>query len=457
MTTEHETQPWVKLEEIIDSGNAEQLEAYLNSLAPGEAALALSRLDGVEQLKVLTTLEPQDAADLIDEIPDVQATALVDALSPERAAVILQNLDSDEQADVLGAIDAEHAEAVLAAMDPQEAAEARKLFSYAPDVAGGLMVTEYLSYPRTFTARNVIEDLRQKVDEYADYDVQYVFVVSQEEKLEGVLRLRDLVLTPSNTPVVDIMIPNPLSVKVDEPLDELGAFFDHHAFIGVPVVDEAGRLVGVVRRADVEDALGDRADSDYLKSQGIVGGEELRTMPLLLRSRRRLSWLSINIVLNVIAASVIAYFEETLAAVIALAVFLPIISDMSGCSGNQALAVSVRELALGFIRPNELLRVWLKEISVGLINGVALGILIALTAWVWKGNAYLGLVVGTALALNTMIAVSIGGLVPLVLKLVKQDPALASGPILTTVTDMCGFFFVLSFAQLMLPWLVGTS
>jgi magnesium transporter len=240
-------------------------------------------------------------------------------------------------------------------------------------------------------------------------------------------------------------------------LDELRDFFDRHPFYGVPVTDKRGSIVGVVRKAAVEEALAERSDSDYRKSQGIVGGEELRSMPLLLRSRRRLSWLSVNILLNVVAASVIALYQETLAAVIALAVFLPIISDMSGCSGNQAAAVSMRELALGLLRPVDLAYVLGKEILLGMMNGVALGMLIATVAWLWKGNAYLGIVVGGALALNTTVAVCIGGSIPLLLKRLGKDPALASGPILTTVTDMCGFFIVLSFASTLLPQLQGMA
>ena len=173
-------------------------------------------------------------------------------------------------------------------------------------------------------------------------------------------------------------------------------------------------------------------------------------MPLLVRSGRRLSWLSLNIILNIIAASVIAMYQDTLAAAIALAVFLPMVSDMSGCSGNQAVAVSMRELSLGLVRPVELLWVLTKEAGVGIINGLSLGCLLGAVAYVWKGNAFLGLVVGGAMALNTLVAVSLGGMIPLVLKRMKLDPALVSSPLLTTVTDMCGFFFVLSFASLVL-------
>jgi magnesium transporter len=243
------------------------------------------------------------------------------------------------------------------------------------------------------------------------------------------------------------MIPDPIAVSDQTPLSEVAATFDERGFLAVPVVDLEQRLTGVVRRHDVEEAIGDQAEGDYLKSQGIVGGEELRTMPLFNRARRRLSWLSVNIVLNLIAASVIAFYQDTISAVIALAVFLPIVSDMSGCSGNQAVAVSMREMALGLVEPSEAFRVWRQEILAGLLTGSVLGLLLGGVAWLWQRNATLGLVIGGALALNTVVAASIGGALPLLLKRFGADPALAAGPILTTITDLCGFFLVLSLAS----------
>ncbi|WEX12094.1 magnesium transporter [Chelativorans sp. AA-79] len=224
-------------------------------------------------------------------------------------------------------------------------------------------------------------------------------------------------------------------------------------FSALPVIETDGRLVGVVARTAVDVAALERAESEGLRRYGIVG-DELRSMPLTVRARRRLAWLSANIVLNVMAASVISAYEETLAAVIAIAIFLPMVSDMSGCSGNQAVAVTMRELSLGLVRSIDMVRVWFKEASVGLINGAALGLLIGIVAWVWKGNVYLGIVIGVALALNTLISVSIGGVVPLLLKRIGQDPAVASSPLLTTITDMAGFFLVLSLASAMMPYLV---
>jgi magnesium transporter len=268
-----------------------------------------------------------------------------------------------------------------------------------------------------------------------------------------VVSLRALLLAKRTDRLSKIMAAPVISVPVTASLDELQDLFDRYNFLGFPVVEADGALVGAVSRQSVHDAALERAESESLKLQGVFG-DELRSMPLWIRSRRRLAWLSANIVLNVVAASVISAYEETLAAVIAIAIFLPMVSDMSGCSGNQAVGVTMRELSLGLIEPRDMFRVWRREITVGVVNGLALGVLICLVAWAWKGNPWLGVAIGIALAVNTVIAVSIGGVVPLLLKSLKQDPAAASGPLLTTITDMAGFFLVLSLASLMMPLLL---
>jgi magnesium transporter len=445
---------WEHLEELLRQEDTQQAATYLVELPPGETARALSRLQPEARVQVLTALRPEDAAHILEGLVEIQAVDLIDDLPIPHAAAIINALPSDEQADLLGELEEEHAETILQAMAPEEAKDVRLLSQYPQESAGGLMITEYLVYPNTAQVKDVLDDLRTHAERYATYDVQYAYVTSPAGVLDGVLRLRDLLLTAPTTPVAAIRVANPLLLSTEAPLEELRQFFDHHGFFGAPVVDSERRLVGVVRRADVEEALGDRADQNLLKVSGIVGGEELRSMPLRERSSRRLSWLSINILLNVIAASVIAVYQDTLSAVIALAVFLPIISDMSGCSGNQAVAVSLRELTLGLVRPNELVLVLAKEAGVGIINGVVLGLLLGAVVWLWQGNPFLGVVVGGALALNTLVAVVLGGSIPLLLRRFKMDPALASGPILTTITDMCGFFFTLSFATAVLPQLV---
>lgn len=450
---QNDQQPWVELKQLCATGSPDELQSFFEELPADDVARGMLRLSDEERCQVLSMLVPKEAAWVLEQLPESEAADLLEVMDAADAAPIVEQLPSDERADILRDVETQEAEEILARMPSEEAREARALAQYPNDVAGGLMVTEFLSYTRNQTVGQVIQDLRDNAEEYRGYDVQYVYVTDSSECLVGVVNLHGLILGHEHRKVGELMIGEPVRVADTTTLDELRGIFDQYHYRAVPVIDAANRLVGIVRAADVEEALSDRGASDFRQSQGIIGGDELRTMPLWLRARRRLSWLSVNVLLNVMAASVIAMYQDTLTAVIALAVFLPIISDMSGCSGNQAVAVSIRELALGLIRPSELGRVWISEILVGLINGLVLGMLIAGGAWLWKGNAFLGVVVGAALAANTLVAVSIGGLIPLILKRLRMDPALASGPILTTITDMCGFFLVLRLATAMLPHL----
>jgi magnesium transporter len=451
VTTESGPEPWERLKELITSRRPDEILPFLASLSPGEPARAIDRLDEDDRMTLFTLLPPDEAAEVLDALPESEAAETIEDLPAARAAAIVAELPSNEQADLLGQLEHPEAEAILASMGTVRATTARRLLSYEPDTAGGLMIAEYLAYPESGTVGDVVADLRTHGERYADYNVQYAYVVDVEDRLVGVLRVRDLLLSPASRPLREIMLSDPLRVPDTTPLEQLNRLFDEHSLYGVPVTDVDGVLVGVVRRAAVEEALRQRATRLFLAVSGLVGEEELRSMPLPTRSVRRLSWLSLNIVLNVISASVIAIYQDTLSAAIALAVFLPIISDMSGCSGNQAVAVSIRELTLGLIRPYEFMRVVFKEGAIGILNGIVLGILLGSLAFFWKHNLYLSLVVGVALTLNTMLSVLLGGLIPLGLKGLRLDPALASGPILTTVTDMCGFFLVLSLASMVLP------
>ena len=449
MSTEIERSSWDRLRELAEADDRAGLDAYLQSLEPSEAIRAILRLDHAAQDAVLTKLSPPEAADLIEEIPDEQAAELIEHLEPTDAAAIVAEMHSDEQADLIADLGSDEANAILGQLEPAVATEVRALADYDDDVAGGLMITEFLRVSEGESVGATLDALVASSGDDEDFFSRYVYILSPQGRLVGVVAAGKLAAAARSRPVSDALVVA-LFTRPDTSLDDLRDFFEAHPIAAVPVVDARGRVLGVTLRTRVLDALAERSEREMLRMRGIVGGDEVRTLPTITRARRRLSWLSINILLNIIAASIIALFIDTLEAVIALAVFLPIISDMSGASGNQAVAVSMRELSLGLVRPYEVFRVWLKEISVGLINGVALGLLIGAVATIWDGNIYLGLVVGTTLALNTLIAVSVGGTVPLVLKRFKLDPAVASGPILTTVTDICGFFLALSFATLML-------
>jgi len=451
MTQNNGSAPWEALRAHLEAADKKSAESLLAALPPDQTIRVLFRLSSDDQERLLALVSPDYAADLLDDIPDVHAADLIENLDVEQAAHIVDELPSDEGADLLGSMTKDDAKAILDEMDPVIAEQVRDLITYPPDVAGGLMEPEFCAYDERMRVQDFLTDLSRRREEIAQLPSRLILLNKRGRPVGGV-EIRDVLLASPDASLSP-MATKILTVPANATLDELDEYFDEYETLGVPVINESGRLVGRVRRRAVQEAIAERAQSDQLKVQGIVSGEELRTMPVFGRSRRRLSWLSVNILLNIVAASVIALFQDTISAVIALAVFLPIVSDMSGCSGNQAVAVSMRELTLGIIEPRDLLRVWWQEVSVGLLNGFALGVLLAIAAYLWQGKPLLGAVVGVALGLNTIIAVSIGGTVPLILKRFNADPAVASGPVLTTVTDMCGFFLVLGLATAVLPWL----
>lgn len=441
------------LKEAIETASDEQLVEIVESLSTQEILRQASMMDADERIRLLSSLTPESAADVIDEAHPEVAAAMIEDLDSIGAAKIMQELQADTQADIVQVMEKESSEAMLSEMDFDSAENVRKLTQYDPESAGGLMDQNTFSFRDTDTAGTVLRRLADEEDAFEQHRGQHPYILDENGKLLGAVSLRNLLRNKRSIKLAEIMVSPAISVLPEANQEDLAIVLHEHPFLAVPVVDEQDVLLGAVSRVTVAEAALELAEQRALARNRT--GDELRSMPLLLRSRRRLSWLSANIVLNIIAASVISAYTDTLTAVIAIAVFLPMVSDMSGCSGNQAVGVSMRELALGLTRPMDLFHVLRKELSVGIINGIALGILIGLVAWVWKGNFYLGLVIGLALTLNTIIAVAIGGSVPLILKKYGIDPAVASGPLLTTVTDMAGFFLVLSLATYFMPQLIS--
>ena len=438
----------------LETGDKEAMRRFFMELPPEEQIWIISRLDREQQAQVVANLDPEAAAEMLSELHASQAVNIIESLTSEHVAPIFHEFQSDVQADLLAQLSENEAGKILALLPREEAEGARRLMSYEPEEAGGMMITEYVAYREDQRVQEVLDNLRAEGEVYSGYDIQYAYILSADDRLCGVLPLRDLLFANRKLLIKEVMIQNPFYINHQNTFDHMARFFQDHHLVGAPVVDDEHRLVGVVQREAVLKRKATRASRTFLLFSGIIGGEEFRTMPLFSRSFRRLAWLSINIVLNIVAASVIAAYTGVLEQVIALAIFLPMISDMSGCSGNQAVAVSMRELSLGMVKPQEVMRVFLKEAGLGVINGLALGVLLALVAGIWTGNPFLGLVVGAALAINTVLSVILGGTLPLVLRKISVDPALVSGPALTTVTDMCGFFLALSFASMFLSKLV---
>lgn len=435
------------LRDILARGTPEAVSNALRDHELADLAVALARMSDKDRVRVLQSLPPGEAARLLGQLPDHCVAEIVAHLPLETAAHILEQLPEDRQADILARLTTAKEEEILHALSPEDAKAVERLLTFAPDTAGGLMITEFLAYPEDWTVDDVVEDLRAHADEYARYDVQYVYVVDRRERLTGVLRLRDLLMAPRNTKIADIMVRNPVAVRTSASIRELLTLFKERPLLGLPVTDEEGRLLGVVRRVDVEQAAAEETGRTFLRLVGILSGEELRTDPLPKRLGGRTVWLITNLLLDLVAASVIALYQDVLAAVISLAVFLPIISDMGGNSGVQSVAVTVREMTMGLIRSRDYKYVLLREIPLGALAGVVLALFGAAVAYVWTGQPLIALVFATALLANTIWSVCVGSTLPLFVHRVGLDPALASGPILTTLTDMFGFFVALEMAR----------
>ena len=292
---------------LTEAESASTIEAFLDTLGAAESLHTVFSLSKNDQRALLSALTPTRAASLVEDLPDGHVADLIEDMRVEDAAPIVEEMASDHRVDVLAELDSKDAEAIIAELDEEDASEVRELISYAPDQAGGLMMKEFASYPMAKTVREVVDDLTGDAVDYQLLTVHYVYVVVKEKKLKGVIRLRDLVFADPEKRIGDFATPA-LTVAPDTQLNELEDFFDKHDIAAVPVVDDRGFLLGIVRRRAVLEALAERAESDNLKAAGIIGGDELRSMPVLVRSRRRLAWLSINIGLNILAASIIAAY-----------------------------------------------------------------------------------------------------------------------------------------------------
>ena len=291
MKTPRLQEPWDRLSALIAAGDITGIRRFLKISPAGEVARAISRVAEKARGSLLDLLGPEDSADLLGNLSDAQAVEVIGELQPDQAAAIIEGLPSAERADLLGELNQADRTAILDRMPDAEATDARQLLQYPPDTAGGVMITEYVSYPEQVTVADVVEDLWAYGEHYSDYEIQYAYIRGMDGTLVGVLRLRDLVLARPTMPVGDIMIEDPVRIRADAGLDELKRVFDSQPFFGVPAVDADNRMVGVVRRAAVQEALGDRATENFLAVSGLIGEDELRTMPVLQRSRRRLAWL----------------------------------------------------------------------------------------------------------------------------------------------------------------------
>ena len=438
-----------RLDEMVALAREGRTEAFLErawDLEPADLADVLSSLDEDERLALVRILPAELSSQaLIEMSADEHAEEIVAALDAEHAADIVEELEDDDAADLLGEMEPEEQERILAAVEDRSGVD--RLLRYDDESAGGLMTTSVVTVTDLDTVGLALEAVRRQAEDMDD--VMEVYVVDAARRLVGVLSFKQLVLSQPDRLVREGMEPAVAQVATDVDQEEVARIMGRYNLPSIPVVDDAGRLLGRITYDDVIDVAEAEATEDLLRFGGVSPDEELGG-DWSSAVRSRLPWLYVNLLTAFLAASVVYYFQGSIARLTALAVWMPIIAGMGGNAGTQALAVSVRRLSLGTGGGDRFRVIVTKEMLVGFINGAAIGLVIAGLAVLLGGPWRLGLVVFLAMTGNLFVAGFAGSFIPVMLERAGVDPAIASSIFVTTFTDVCGFTLLLGLATAIL-------
>ncbi|WP_028306542.1 magnesium transporter [Desulfitibacter alkalitolerans] len=439
----------------LSKGNKEKLREIFDEIHPYDQAQILMELSAEHRRLLADFLTDEEMAEIIQELSIEQQKLIIDELGIERYSKIIVEMPSDDAADLLGDLDEDRLNQVLDLMGDKEEADLRELMEYPENTAGGLMTTEYIVLPEDFTADEAIKKLRQLAPDAET--VYYLYVIDSEGRLRGVLSLRDLIIASPETKIHDIMYERVVSVPIDMDQEEVAKLIDKYDFLAVPVVDKQQKLVGIITVDDAMDVLAEEASEDIAKLGGIGGGDPGVldiNVKAIDAAKRRIPWLALLLCIGIFSGNIIAQFEDTLDKVVVLAFFIPVIAGMAGNTGTQSLAVVVRGLATGQFAGSNTLKLIKREAGVGLIIGTTNGILISLIAALWQRNIILGFIIGLALWITLIVATLAGTIIPLIMARLKIDPAVASGPFITTINDILGLTIYFTVATAFMKYLL---
>lgn len=434
-----------ELRSSLEENDLARAKAIIEALHPPDQADLVAELNTLDQVALLTHLEPSNSADVLEEMEDDEAAAVAEMIPTAQLADILDEMEDDEAADVLGDLPADKAAETLREMD--EPTDVIPLLRYPDDTAGGLMTQAVISLRPNWTADQSLTELR-RVGPRAD-STYYLFVTSDAGLLLGVIGLRDLVTIPAKTPIVERMTTEVVSVPVMTDQEECARALSRHGYLALPVVDEVGHFLGVITADDLMEVSEMEATEDMYRMVGITGDERAFS-PASVSILKRLPWLIVNVITLLVAITVVDAFEPVIAGMVALAIFMPLVSGEGGNAGNQTATVIVRGIALGEVGLRDVLRALTKELKVALINGTVIGLGTAMVSYVWKAEWRIAIAMYLAMTLNFLTAASVGVLIPLGLKKMNVDPALASSVFVTSFTDTFGFLYFLGIASLLL-------
>ena len=431
----------------LDAGDIAAVDAQLDALHPADTAHLIEQLDGKQRHALLSVWPGAVDGDVLSELDDKLREEVINSLQPAELAEAVRDLESDDVVDLIEYLDDEQQEAVLDALDDSDRVIVEQALSYPEESAGRHMQVELVRAPEHWTVGEAIDYLRSDIalpDQF-----YHMVLVDPRMKPTGYVTLGRILSASRTAKLRDLCEDTFRTFNVALDVEEVAQAINHYHMITAPVVDDDGRLIGVITIDDAMAFLEEEAEEDLLRLAGV--GEGSLSDRVLETTRQRFPWLAVNLVTAILASMVISVFEEVIAGLVALAVLMPIVASMGGNAGTQSLTVAVRALATRDLTATNVWRVIRREVLVGLINGLIFAVVMGIVGVVWFGSPMLGAVIGVAMVVNLVVAGLAGTGVPVLLVRMGIDPALASGAFVTTVTDVVGFFSFLGLAAL---WLI---
>jgi len=435
------------LSEALDSGKQHRVRQLLGNLSASEIGDLLESLPIAKRMAVWEMADPELEGDVLVEVNDEVRASLIRDMPPEDLVAAVDDLDLDDLADILNDLPEEVTSEVLRSLDRQDRERLARVLSYPEDSAGGLMDPDVLTIRPDVTLDVVLRYLRVRGELPEVFDL--LFVIDRHGRYLGSLKLSDLLTRDPGRMVQELMDTSATTIPVDMPANQVAMEFEHHDLVTAPVIDSEQHLLGWIAVDDVVDVIREEAEHAVMTMAGLDEEDDMFA-PIVQSARRRWVWLGVNLITTLMAAFVLYAFEPTLDQIVATAVLFPIVMSMGGIAGTQTLTLMVRGMATGQVSAANTPALLRKELAVGLLNGVVFSIVIALIAMFWYNDVPLGLVMAAAILLNLVAGALAGALVPVVLKRMSIDPALAGGVVLTTVTDVIGILAFVGLATFVL-------
>jgi len=447
LAQEQETSILAQITDAVNDGDVDQIEFLLEKLHPADISHLLDSLPAEQRDFIWPHIPAEHEGEVLLHLSDEARSLIIKKMEPEALVAATESLDTDDLADLLPEMPQGVIQELLLTMEYQDRERLRSVLAYPEDSAGGLMDLDTVVVRADTTLDVVFRYLRRR-GEIPD-TTDSLFVVDREGVLQGILPFTELLTHDTDTLVDDIMDRDVEGIPASMSAREVANLFERRDLVTAPVVDDNNKLLGRITIDDVVDVIRDAADQSMMRMAGLSEDEELFS-PVLTSTTRRAVWLGINLLTAILASSVIKLFDQTINKIVALAVLMPIVASMGGIAGSQTLTLVIRGMALGQVSKSNARRLLIKELSVGIANGIIWAIVIAIFADAWFGKPGVAVVMGAAIIINLFAAAFAGTLLPIILRRFKLDPALSGTVILTTVTDVTGFFVFLGLATLFL-------